>query len=158
MQLKVGETTYAWFVFVHLVGVTGFLLAHGVAVGVALKIHSERSPDRVRALLELSRVSNLFMYAATVPLLAGGIFAGFDGGWWDEGWIWTSIGVFVGMTAGALVVARPYYRRVRAALVQRPASADELVRLLNAPQPLAIAAMGLAGLGVILWLMVLKPF
>ena len=134
----------AWLVFVHLIGVTGFLLAHGVAVGVVLQLRNQRSAERVRAMLELSRASNRLMYVSMVPLLAG--------------WIWTSIGVFAGIMAAALLIIRPYFRRPRAAVGDPPVTDDEPIRLLNSRQPLGLAAIAFTGLGVIVWLMVLKPF
>jgi hypothetical protein len=65
-------------------------------------------------------------------------------------------------------VATRYYVSVRRALGQaRPGSrepapeplpADQLLELLDSRRPDAIAAIGVIGLVVILWLMVVKPF
>ncbi len=93
-----------------------------------------------------------------IPLRAGGIYAGFEGGWWGRGRIWASIGVFAGITAAALLIIRPYYRRLRAAVGDPPVAADELIQLLNSRQPLGLAAIAFVGLGAIVWLMSLKPF
>jgi hypothetical protein len=45
---------YDWWLFIHVVGVVGFVLAHGVSTGMAFQIRNERSPERIRALLEMS--------------------------------------------------------------------------------------------------------
>ncbi|HEY3211404.1 MAG TPA: hypothetical protein VGL18_16745 [Actinomycetota bacterium] len=44
---------YQFWVFVHLIGVFGFLLAHGVSAAVGMSLRRERDPQGVRALLEL---------------------------------------------------------------------------------------------------------
>ena len=45
---------YPWLVFVHLLGLFGFLLAHGASSSAAFALRRERNLERVRALLELS--------------------------------------------------------------------------------------------------------
>ena len=48
--------TDGWL-FAHLAGVFGFLVAHGVSAGVGLRLRKERDPVRARALLDLSASS-----------------------------------------------------------------------------------------------------
>jgi formate hydrogenlyase subunit 3/multisubunit Na+/H+ antiporter MnhD subunit len=163
---------YQLWVFVHLVGVFGFLLAHGVAAAVALSLRRERDPQKVRALLELSSWTLGAFYVSTLVLLAGGITAGFLGHWWGEGWIWAALGVLVLMMGAMYGLASTYYRRVRQA-VGLPASGRaprpgetagpqvqtlELEPLLRSSRPLLSVWVGIAGLLLILWLMVFKPF
>ena len=162
---------YQFWVFVHLVGVFGFLLAHGVSAAVALSLRRERDPQRVRALLELSSWSLGGFYVSILVLLAGGVTAGFLGQWWGQGWIWAALGVLVAMMGAMYALASPYYRRVREALgvartgrrrADAPAEtltlAADLDPLLRSSRPLLIVAVGIGGLLVILWLMVFKPF
>ena len=44
-----------FWVFIHLVGVLGFLAAHGTSTAVALRLRRQRDREQVRALLDLSR-------------------------------------------------------------------------------------------------------
>jgi hypothetical protein len=162
---------YQFWVFVHLVGVFGFLLAHGVSAAVALSLRRERDPQKVRALLELSSWTLGGFYVSTAVLLAGGITAGFLGHWWGEGWIWAALGVLLAMMGAMYALASTYYRKVREAVglpvsrrVPRPSEAPspvqtiELEPLMLSSRPLLIVWVGIAGLLVILWLMVFKPF
>jgi hypothetical protein len=169
---------YQFWVFIHLVGVFGFLLSHGVSAAVALSLRRERDPEKVRALLDLSSFSLAGFYMSILVLLAGGITAGFLGHWWGQGWIWAALGVLLLMMFAMYGLASPYYRRVREAVglptsgraarqpgaetaspsASQPIGTLELDPLLRSPRPIAITAVGLVGLLVILWLMVYKPF
>lgn len=161
---------YRWWVFLHVVGGFGFFMAHGASAMAAIRLRHERSPERVRALLDLSSASLGAMYGSLLLLLAGGIVSGFLGRWWGEGWIWTAIGVLVVIMGAMYGLASSYYNLVReAAGIQtyaqkkkgiEPGSADpdRLASLLASSRPLVILAVGMVGLLVILWLMILKPF
>jgi uncharacterized membrane protein len=154
---------YEWWVFLHILGVFGFLLGHGVSVGVTFRLRRERDPGRVNALLELSGSSLTVFFYGLLVLVVAGVVAGFLGKWWDEGWIWTALGVLVGISVAMSVLARPYYKRVRLvaeamASGSEAVTEDQFVSILRSPLPLVIAAIGFAGLLVLLWLMMFKPF
>jgi plastocyanin len=153
---------YNWWVFVHIVGVVGFMAAHGVSIAVTFRLRKERDPQKVGTLLELSGSSMKAFYASLVVLLAGGIGAATVGHWWSYAWIWAAIIVLVVTSIAMTFMAKPYYRR--AGLIARamaggsqavaPAQFDEV---LSGPRPWTIAWIGLGGLAIILYLMVLKP-
>jgi hypothetical protein len=162
---------YRFWVFLHLLGVFGFLLAHGASAVVAVRLRSERDVDRIGGLLDLSSGSLSLLYVSLLLLLLGGIVAGFQGHWWGYGWIWTALGVLVATMVAMYLLASPYYNRVRVAVgVQTydqkrkgiqpgpPAAADEIDRLLRSAQAFAVMGMGIVALLVILWLMVYKPY
>ncbi len=158
---------YSWVVFAHLVGVFGFLLAHGASATVALRLRHEHDPRAVRALLALTAATRQLMYGSLTLLGVAGVVAGFLGGWWSAGWIWASAGVLVAMTLAVVALGTPYFRRLRKAVeaaISRETSTgnaagdDELQAMLRSPRPLVVSAVGLSGLALILWLMVLKPF
>ena len=48
---------YQIVVFLHVVSVLGYLLAHGVSAAVSFALQKERDINRVRALLDLSAAS-----------------------------------------------------------------------------------------------------
>src|SRR5256886_17081121 len=87
-----GSLLYQWWVFVHLIGVLGFLLAHGVSVGVLFSLRTERDPARIRALLNLSSQSMTAFYWAFLVLLGGGLAAATWGHWWSLAWPWIALG------------------------------------------------------------------
>ncbi|MGH2724357.1 MAG: cupredoxin domain-containing protein [Actinomycetota bacterium] len=153
---------YQWWVFVHLVGVFGFLVAHGVSVGVSFRLRAERDPGKIAALLDLSSRSIGPMWVSIGVLLAGGIVAGFQGSWWGYGWIWASIGVLVVVIVIMALLATRYYSRVRlvtGAMTggSEAVSAEEFDRVLRSARPVTIAVVGFVGLGLILWMMIFKP-
>ncbi len=154
---------HSWLVLIHILGVFGFLLAHGVSVGVGFRLRSERDPVRIRALLELSNAY----------LLLGGILAGISGGWWTSGklWIWAAVLLLVAIAVGMYVVALPYFNNVRHAVgvatyddakkglqPPEPAAPAQLEALLQSSAPIVTAVIGLGGILLIGWLMVMKPF
>ena len=73
---------HSWFVLAHVLGAFLFVLAHGVSMGAALKLHGERNRDRVTTLLQMSQGAIGIMYIGLVLLLSGGIAAGFSGSFW----------------------------------------------------------------------------
>jgi hypothetical protein len=154
---------YQWWVFIHIVGVAGFLLAHGASAAITFTLHHEREPARVDALLQLSGATMSAFYASLALLLVGGVGAGFAGRWWSQAWIWASLAVLVAVTAAMFAMARTYYERIRRVMrIHASGSSavgpEEIERVLASGNPLLIAGIGLGGLLVILYLMVMKPF
>lgn len=163
---------YLWLVFAHVLGVFGFLLAHGVAAAVAFALPRQREVERVRALLDLSRGVTLVANVSLLTLLAAGITAGFMGSWWGHGWIWAALGLFIlmGVTMSPLG-SHPLNRIRQLVQASNPARAGtishspvdlpaekHLAVLLAATHPWLLTAIGGGGLVAILWLMLFKPF
>ena len=153
---------YQWWVFLHLLGVFGFLLSHGASAAVAFRLRKERDPRRIQALLQISSASLSGFYVSMGMLLAGGIAAATVGNLWGYGWIWASIILLVMVTGAMYSLARPYYRRLRFvtdALVggSEAVGEPEYASVVGSNRQLAIAGIGFAGLFLILYLMLFKP-
>ena len=156
-------SAYQWWLFLHIIGILAFVMAHGVSAGVALQLRHERNPDRIRALLQLSNSSTSVFYVGIFLLVAAGVVMGFQGHWWGQGWIWTAIVVLFLTMAAMYAVATPYYRRVRRVMqIQESGGtavgADEIEQLMRSGRPGLILLVGAVPLLFILYLMVLKPF
>ena len=157
---------YTWVIFLHVLSVMGFLLAHGSAAVVMFRLRSERDPARIGALLDLSRAVGGLTAATALLLLLAGLAGGFMGSWWGRGWIWASLGLFIVIGVVMSSLGRVYFERVRRALAAAPGSAtasagpaaEPVAAAIAAGQPLLVAAIGLGGLAVITWLMMFKPF
>jgi hypothetical protein len=161
---------HGFIVFLHVVGVLLFVLAHGVSVAVLLKLRSERNPVALRSLLDLSRTSLGAAGIGFVLWFVGGVVAGFSGNWWTSGkyWIWVSLGIAVVITGLMTPLGRFYFNRVRTALGVDPKTGqlDPTVQVdgtaieaaIASGQPTFLAATGIVGLVVLLYLMVAKPF
>jgi len=154
---------YRWLVFIHIVGVLGFVMSHGVSMMVALRLRTERDRTRIAELLQFSGTSVMASYVSLGILLIGGVWAGFRLNWWEYGWIWVSLGVLVFMIVEMGVVARPYYQRLKEAVELRPSgvprrSDEELDAMLRSRLPLLNTVLGYASLLFITWLMIWKPW
>lgn len=106
---------YSWLVFFHVLGTFAFLFGHGVSAMVALRLRYVRNLEQVRALLDLSMYALGVLYVSILLLLITGVWAGFKGGWWDNGWIWASLGLLLAIIVYMYAVATPFYQKVRQA-------------------------------------------
>jgi len=161
-----------WLIFIHVAGAFAFIAAHGASMAVFFRIRRERDRAKLTTLLELSSYTIGFLYIAFVVLLLGGIAAGIVGGWWTNGrlWLWTAVVILViivGLMYGLLTTS---YAKIRQALgvpsmndqkkgvVPEPGTDAALEALLTSSRPTIGAVLGIVGLVVIIWLMVVKPF
>lgn len=163
-------TWYPWIVLLHIVGAFIFVASHGVAIWMAMQISRERDRNRITALLDLSSASLGGLYIGLVLLLVGGIWAGIVADWFKFGWIWLSLGLLVVITVLMYLIATPFFSKLRAALGQRtmqtkktdpdpvPLSDGEIQAIVERTPVAALTAIGVGGLLLILWLMVVKPF
>jgi len=163
-------TWYPWIVLLHIVGAFIFVASHGAAIWMSLQIRRERDRARITALLDLSSASLGGLYVGLVLLLVGGIWAGIIGDWFKFGWIWLALGLVVAITVLMYLIATPFFSKLRAALGQRtmqtkktdpdpvPLSDDEVLAIVARTPLAALSGVGVGGLLIILWLMVVKPF
>jgi len=153
---------YRWWKLLHVLGVLGFVMFHGVSILVAFRLRKERDRTRIAELLQFSGSAVKGMYVSLLLLIAFGVIAGFAGHWWSFWWIWISLGLLV-ITIGEMTgVARPYYQSLKDAIQLRPSgvprkSDEELDQLLRSGLALFNAVWGVAVLLVIAWLMIWKP-
>ena len=161
--------TYQWVVFLHIFGVFVFLLAHGVSSGVGFRIAKERNRERLAALLDLSGSSYRVMLLGFWWTLLTGLVLGSVGGWWVMQWFWAEILTLIVLAGLMTPLAGVPNNRVRKVLGLRlplrrrqpPAQVGtdtELSTALEKVSPIPSAAVGIIGLGVLLWLMIFKPF
>ncbi len=154
--------SYGWWKFIHLVGVVGFVAAHGTSMAATFLMRRFREPQQVSGILQMSAATVGAFYVSTLVLLVGGIGAGVEGRWFDQGWIWASIVLLVGIGVAMFPMARGHFRRVRMVLelmdTGTAVSRDDFIRVLNSGHPTLTAGTGSAVLLLIVYLMVLKPF
>lgn len=158
---------YPWLVFLHVLGVFGFLMAHGVTVSAFFALRRERNINRIQMLLEMSRGSLVVVDISILLLLASGIIAGFIGRWWSHAWIWVSLVLLFGIFGAMEMLGTRSLNNIRVALglpstrgqkpLEEPLNAEEMNNLLTRVQPARLASIALGGLAIIAWLMVFKP-
>lgn len=164
---------YPLIVFVHVAAMIAFLAIHGVSIAVAMRLRSERDAVRVRALLDLSRWS-LGPATGIIVLIAfvAGLLAAFVGEWWDRGWLWVSLAVFLALFLVMYPLASQPLHRIREAAgatagppfgfgsKAEPGMVDEaaLQQRLETYDPRPATAVFTAAVVLIVWLMIAKPF
>ncbi len=157
---------YQWLVLLHLVGVFGFLLAHGVSAFVVFRVRAEQDLGALRSLLSLSMTAGSITFVSLLVLLVGGVSAAFAGGLWSHVWPWAALGVLVVVWGAMGGQVGPAMRRLRAAVgilgpgkgLGKPGTAEEIAAAQARVRPAISAAIGGVGLVALLWLMLLKPF
>jgi len=153
---------YQWLVFVHLIGLVLFLLPHGVSMFVAFAIRGDPRHDNVTKLLGLSNQATRVMYLGLLLLIVGGLGAAWNANQLTAGWIVASYVVLFAVLIGMWAIGAGFYYPLREALAGKdgapPIEGAELAQRLANRRPEALAVVGLGGLVVLVWLMVLKPF
>jgi len=161
---------YQLVVFLHVVCVFGYLLAHGVSAAVSFALKKERDIARVHALLDLSAASYPLMMNSLWAFLIFGIIAAFLGGWWGRGWVWTSLGLGLVIFLLMMFLGANHYGEARKAagirynfkgkwFAPEPAKSDEEVfAILAKVNPILLTVIGYGGFAIITWLMTAKPF
>jgi hypothetical protein len=162
-----------WLKLIHILGALALVLTHGASAAVAFKLRGERDPTRIRALVELSNAYLGAFYMAFTVVLVAGILTGVAAGYWTSGqlWIWVSLIVFFATSAGMYLLAMPHFEAIRHAVgiatysdirkglgPPEPLSDPDLANLLNSSKPLSIAVVGVVGIVLLVYLMVVKPF
>jgi hypothetical protein len=153
-----------------MIGVFGFLMAHGVSVGAAFGLRRERNLEHIHTLLNLSSSSLGILHGSISLLFLTGLVIGFMGQWWGRGWIWLSLGLLIAIYVYMGVAASGFYGQVRKAVglaymdgfksrpPAEPASVEAIDALLSRSRPARLAVIGFGGLALIAWLMMFKPF
>jgi hypothetical protein len=149
----------SWYLFwrlVHFSGIVVFVAGHGVSAAVTLRLPKERDRARLETLLALSRATIVWSNLGLLVLLVGGVANWIRVDYARQGWLWTAAALLLILAAAGFALAAPYFRRVRAAV----ASGDEqrLTAVLSSAVPWSVFWVETAGVAVILWLMVYKPF
>jgi hypothetical protein len=162
---------YLWIKWLHILFVLVFFIGHGISMGVAFRMTSEKDPNRLTALLDLSRWSLSPMTAGLLGVLVFGLVLTFMGPYRSHIWPWLSLVLLLGMSVWMTLYSRAVYMPIRKALgleymtgmgkTNPPVAAgsmDEVTGLIAKSNPRLLAIVGLLFTLVIVWLMVLKPF
>jgi hypothetical protein len=153
--------------WLHVGSAFAFVLAHGVSVFVAVQLPRERDPARIGALLDLSlgsvKLTSLFL----LVVLASGVLAAFAGDYWGRGWVWAAIGILVVLFLWMGFRGVGWFDEIRHAVgkegfhqkeAKAGAATADLETLLRSSRGVEMMVVGLIGLGLLVWLMIEKPF
>jgi hypothetical protein len=152
-----------FWLFLHLVGMAGFLATHGVSMYAMFQVRAvDGDREKIFGLCELSKRTVPSMYVSTGLLLVGGVAAGIQGKMFGQSWLWISILVLLATMAVMSSVSTPYMKKLRDGCTRwhdgsYTLSDEELGTALAGPITSITAAVGTLGFLLILYLMVYKP-
>lgn len=161
---------YNYLIFAHVLGVVIFAAGHGISMAMLAMLRNERQPDRLRAMLDMSLAGLFATYGGLVVIIASGVWLGFEGGFWGQGWLWASLAILVGITVWMMYVGVTHFGRIREAVGLQPyrftrqvtlgpvASEAEITALAMSPKVGMTMTLGTIALIALLILMTVKPF
>jgi hypothetical protein len=159
-----------WLIFLHVLSVITFFLAHGTSAAMAFQLRKERDFTRIRAMLELSRSTQLLVWVSFLLMGLTGIILPFLIHIWNRGYIWLSIALMLFVVIYMLIsnenrynklrrlVGLPYMKGSKLSPAEPPSSPEEVAALLQRTTVTALVVVGYGIPAIVLWLMVFKPF
>ena len=163
-------TLIRWLVFLHVLAVITFFLAHGTSAAMAFQIRKETDFNRIRALLDLSLSTMIVMGVSFLVMGLTGVILPFLIHIWNRGYIWLSIVlmlfVFIYMAVFnenhykelRRLVGLPYMKGSKQLPAEAPSSPEEVTALLKKTSTTGLAVVGYVIPAIVLWLMIFKPF
>lgn len=154
---------YYWLRFFHIASGLAFMAVHGASIVVLYAVRKEDSRAKIQSLMAFSAKTVLGMYISLGLVIATGVWLGFlIPAYFSLLWYWLSLGTLALITLLMWLIARPFGKRILAACEIRPSgvprvSDEELAVILKSQKTNAIAAIGIIGLGFVLYLMVFRP-
>ncbi|MGB7875202.1 MAG: hypothetical protein WBL25_12525, partial [Anaerolineales bacterium] len=84
-----------WLIFIHVLSVITFFLAHGTSVAMAFQLRKETNIERIRAMLELSSTTLVVLFVSFLVMGLTGLIMPFILKIWGQIWVWLSIVLMV---------------------------------------------------------------
>jgi hypothetical protein len=159
-----------WLIFLHVLAVLTFFLAHGASAAMAFKIRNERDFARIRAMLDLSWSTGILVVVSFLVMGLTGIILPFLIHIWNKGYIWTSIVLMLFVFIYMAVFNETHYKELRRLVglpymkgnkqlpAEPPSSQEEVAALLNKTNVTGLVVVGYIIPAIVLWLMIFKPF
>jgi hypothetical protein len=155
--------SYFWLKYLHIVASLVFVGIHGASMVVLYVVRGETDRKRIQTHLSFSAKTVIPMYVSMGLVVVSGVFVGQRVGAFRRGWGWYSILLLGAITVVMYLLAKPIHTKILAACELRPSgvpriSDEELVRVLRSPYVHLVTAIGIAGLGALVYMMTFKPF
>ena len=159
-----------WLIFLHVLSVITFFLAHGTSAAMAFQLRKETDFTRIRALLDLSRSTLILLEGSFAIMGLTGIILPFLIHIWNRIYIWLSIALMLFVVIYMLranenrynklrrLVGLPYLKGSKLFPAEPPSSPEEVATLLQKTTVTAFVVVGYVIPAIVLWLMVFKPF
>jgi hypothetical protein len=163
---------YQIILYLHVASTLGFFLFHGATASASYGLKRENGRKSVELLLKMRETAGVAGGISGTVLFISGIVLGFMGRFWSEVWIWLAIGVFLIISFVMGGYGRNNFDRVSYMIDPEkykaprdkkgeepiPATEKELAEEQAEGRPVMLTVTGIAALGLILWLMMFRPF
>jgi hypothetical protein len=142
------------------------MLVHGVQATLMRKQRWEADPERNLALFAILP-DMLLLRILGGAVIGTGLLLTYSQSLWGRGWIWLSLALFVGLwlamrrygTAFYVLIESTAKRALEArGTPDEPATAKAFADARHAWHPIGVTAGSVVVMGLILWLMIFKPF
>ncbi len=159
-----------WLVFLHVLAVITFFLAHGTSAAMTFQVRKETEFARIRALLDLSWSTMILMGVSFLIMGLTGLILPFMIHIWNRGYIWLSIVLMLFVFTYMAMFNENHYKELRRLVglpymkgnknlpAEPPSSPDEVAALLRKTSASAMVVVGYIIPAIVLWLMIFKPF
>ena len=159
-----------WLIFIHILGVITFFLAHGTSIAMAFQLRRETEFARIRALLDLSMSTMVVMFIAFMVMGISGLIMPFILKIWNKGWIWASIVLMIVVFFYMVFMNDKRYKHLRRMVglpymiggktfpAEEPANPAEVQAHIQKLSVRGLVVVGYVIPMIVLWLMVFKPF
>ena len=159
-----------WLIFLHVLSVLTFFLAHGTSAAMAFRVRRETDFARIRAMLDLSDSTTEIMFLSFLGVVLTGVILAFLIHAWNQLWVWTSILLLVFIFIWMVrmneqsykplrkLVGLPYRQGSKEYPAELPASTEEVTALLKRINVRSLLLAGYVIPVIVLWLMIFRPF
>ena len=159
-----------WLVFIHVLSVITFFLAHGTSAAMAFQLRKEKSIERIQAMLDLSSTTFMLLFVSYLIMGITGLVMVFLIKIWNQVWVWLSVAlmvyVFMHMALRnektyyllRKLVGLPYRHKNKEYPAEAPASEEEIIAHIRKISVYEMIAVGFVIPAFVLWMMVFKPF
>jgi hypothetical protein len=159
-----------WLVFIHILSALTFFLAHGTSAAMAFQIRKEKDIERIKAMLDLSNTTMVFLLISFLVLGISGLILPFLFRVWNTGWVWLSIVLMLVVFFWMVFMNERNYKVLRKLVglpyrvggkelpAEPPANREEIqahIRSINVTQ---LVVIGYVIPAFVAWLMTFKPF
>ena len=154
---------YDAILFLHVASALGYFLVHGAFASVSFALNRETEPRRIEALESAMDRAGPWSLGSLLTIVASGIALMVMGNWWRDGWTWLSLLILI-VIGVVMVLFGGVHLGLRLGTEEMPAEGERWYRTvqwglrLGNRIPMFLAVTGLTALGLILWLMMFKPF
>jgi len=159
-----------WLIFLHVLGVLTFFLAHGASAAMAFKIRKETDFARISAMLDLSWSTGILLVVSFLVMGLTGLILPFLIHIWNRGYIWVSIVLMLVVFIYMAVFNETHYKQLRRLVglpymkgskqlpAELPSSPQEVAALIKKTSVTGLVVVGYVIPAIVLWLMIFKPF